>query len=581
MDVAKTFKRIRYAFILLTLISQRTSCELFSSTEQLSSWPVVSRQLLGAIDEYIRLEEETLQRLRITIKLFKGFTTRLLHDNLERVEDETITNPVIAFANLNRIIDSLDEFRYRMDKDILRAKERIQQADDQYNELKAIIPIGDDLVGIGEAIIRLQKFYRLNTSDLAIGRLVSGQDPNKSLGQVIKLTAKECFQIGKIAYDNDDYTTSVEWFQKSLDLIPEEQSAKQEYYSEDEFATFTNDVLDHLAFAAYKIKHFKYAAEVTKLWLDRDPENERARENLDYYIELLEDQESYQAEELAMEGDNDGVKKNMAIIYQSGATLDAGSYVLTEDDVIRDLCIGSQVTNDDSYCYVMNTFAQDPLIPNLKFEILNNSPRIIRIHDIITDREAEQLRQIALSKLERSTVQSSRGLVASDFRIAKTAWIASTNNSLVGRVEDRMRIATGLRLENSEDLQLVNYGLGGYYGPHLDSARKSRSSHDRSMESEEEQVEVASLRKSDRLATILIYLNHIDAGGATVFPRLNLTVEPIKNSAIIWYNLSPDGFSDERTLHSGCPVLLGTKWIATKWPREDPNIFVRPCELKG
>ena len=45
-----------------------------------------------------------------------------------------------------------------------------------------------------------------------------------------------------------------------------------------------------------------------------------------------------------------------------------------------------------------------------------------------------------------------------------------------------------------------------------------------------------------------------------MFTRLNTKVDPQKGSALFWYNYRPSGEIDERTLHGGCPVLLGSKW---------------------
>ena len=35
--------------------------------------------------------------------------------------------------------------------------------------------------------------------------------------------------------------------------------------------------------------------------------------------------------------------------------------------------------------------------------------------------------------------------------------------------------------------------------------------------------------------------------------------------ALLFYNLKPDSSQDFSSLHTGCPVLQGVKWTATKW----------------
>ena len=50
-----------------------------------------------------------------------------------------------------------------------------------------------------------------------------------------------------------------------------------------------------------------------------------------------------------------------------------------------------------------------------------------------------------------------------------------------------------------------------------------------------------------------------------------LKVQPKKGRAIIWYNhfINPDtewkGAVDRNSLHGGCAVHQGTKWIANNW----------------
>lgn len=55
-------------------------------------------------------------------------------------------------------------------------------------------------------------------------------------------------------------------------------------------------------------------------------------------------------------------------------------------------------------------------------------------------------------------------------------------------------------------------------------------------------------------------LNDVAKGGATVFPRLDLVVQPERGKVLHWYNMLPATFDyDRRSLHGGCPVLIGEK----------------------
>lgn len=128
-------------------------------------------------------------------------------------------------------------------------------------------------------------------------------------------------------------------------------------------------------------------------------------------------------------------------------------------------------------------------------------------------------------------------------------------------------LVTGLNTleeEASEALQVVHYAVGGHYEPHVDyfGAHSVEDS------------------RGDRVATVLFYLSENMLGGGTVFPLLNLAVKPVQGSALIWYNTQRNALEGEMlTLHAGCPVIFGRKWIANLWLRQRPQIFHRPCPL--
>ena len=72
-----------------------------------------------------------------------------------------------------------------------------------------------------------------------------------------------------------------------------------------------------------------------------------------------------------------------------------------------------------------------------------------------------------------------------------------------------------------------------------------------------------------RILTVFFYLNTVaeDGGGGTYFPRLNLTVHPVRGSVLIWPSTlddQPDA-KDPRTNHQAMPVLKGIKYGANAW----------------
>jgi len=73
--------------------------------------------------------------------------------------------------------------------------------------------------------------------------------------------------------------------------------------------------------------------------------------------------------------------------------------------------------------------------------------------------------------------------------------------------------------------------------------------------------------RGNRIATFMIYLEDVGAGGSTVFPLTGVQVKPKKGMAVFWWNLKRDGLGDPLTRHAGCSVLYGNKWIANKWIR--------------
>ena len=62
------------------------------------------------------------------------------------------------------------------------------------------------------------------------------------------------------------------------------------------------------------------------------------------------------------------------------------------------------------------------------------------------------------------------------------------------------------------------------------------------------------------MASWISFMSDVEYGGSVSFWDIGLAVKPIKGSAIMWYNLLPDGNVDPRVGIAHCPVFIGSKW---------------------
>lgn len=67
-----------------------------------------------------------------------------------------------------------------------------------------------------------------------------------------------------------------------------------------------------------------------------------------------------------------------------------------------------------------------------------------------------------------------------------------------------------------------------------------------------------------------MYLNDVPLahGGATSFPEVGISVQPVKNKAAFWYDVDVKGVEDTRVLHAGDPIHDYQKYGMNGWIRE-------------
>lgn len=142
------------------------------------------------------------------------------------------------------------------------------------------------------------------------------------------------------------------------------------------------------------------------------------------------------------------------------------------------------------------------------------------------------------------------------FRTSQTCHL-DMSSSIVKKTDGQICNYLSIPTERSENIQGQYYQVGNEFKPHTDWFNPR---------SREEWKEYGA-KLGQRTWTFMIYLNDVEEGGETVFPKYGVKIKPKIGRAVVWLNLLPDGEGDHETLHWGTPVEKGEKLIITKWFR--------------
>jgi prolyl 4-hydroxylase len=187
------------------------------------------------------------------------------------------------------------------------------------------------------------------------------------------------------------------------------------------------------------------------------------------------------------------------------------------------------------------------------------APRIVLFGNLLSDEECGQMIELSRGKLARSSVVNNE-TGAYDIHPHRTStgtYFNRGENELIRRLEQRIAELVQYPVENGEPIQILHYEPGGEYKPHYDYFDPKQPGNEQVL-----------TQGGQRIATLIMYLNDVEAGGSTVFPEVGIDVLPRRGNAVYFAYCSENGTLDTRSLHGGSPVGTGEKWIATKWFRE-------------
>ena len=535
---------LKLTVFMLPLLSYMTSVdsESFTSTANLVHLVEGEQKLLDDFVNYVNEKEA-----RVTVLLGKiQDETDAAQVEIESAEMEELKSYIAEMKLSQNIIKErgaifyaghpIDAYRLikRWHRIINLTKDDLNFSS-RYKNLPT--PSHDDVLGAMAALLRLQRVFAMDTEDMMLGTALTETG-------VHSLTKDDCIQIGQVALDNFDYGLAIQWTKLG---------------TEDEEEMIDAKILHTLAKGFLGIGDHTKAVPYAKRALEADTGNS---------VYEMTYKECKAAEKKHGKG------------FVAPFTEKTWERELPDWRInYEKLCRGEiDATADPEYAKDLVCRYKKTILPYFVFkeEILSWEPRIGMFYDVITEKEAQYVINAAYPKLFRAKVGDPAKAFASSERVSKVAWLWDSDNRIIKRLSKKVSIVTGLdtkfsyQQSRAEPFQVVNYGMGGQYEPHVDFY--------------EDPLELSHIPDylqgtGDRISTFLYYLSNIRIGGATVFPKVNIRVPPVKNAAAFWYNAKLNGDMDGNTQHAGCPVLAGQKWVVNKWIRQGGQEFRRLCGL--
>ena len=129
----------------------------------------------------------------------------------------------------------------------------------------------------------------------------------------------------------------------------------------------------------------------------------------------------------------------------------------------------------------------------------------------------------------------------------------------VDDLEERLFALSGIDPAHGEPVQGQRYAVGQEFKAHTDY-----------FEPDGRDFQTFCSVAGQRTWTFMIYLNDVEAGGATRFKTIDKIFQPETGKLVCWNNHRPDGSLNPSTLHHGMKVRRGAKYVITKWYRERP-----------
>ena len=199
---------------------------------------------------------------------------------------------------------------------------------------------------------------------------------------------------------------------------------------------------------------------------------------------------------------------------------------------IQQLCQGQEGLRPPQYdvdtkCHLLSM--GDPYLKIGPFLLENKNTEgnyVAQIHNIVSPVEMEAIKEKTQARLKATPYSvGNKNLDFSYDRTSKVHYLSERTDSLTGKLTKRLELAMAYNMYlaerpyTSENYQIMNYGIGGKIGLHLDTNNAQQENG----------------IGGGRFTTAMLYLSTVEAGGRTIFPKLLLSVKPEAGSLLYWH----------------------------------------------
>ncbi|CAH3038026.1 unnamed protein product [Porites lobata] len=524
--------------ILFAATFSFSQTQIFTALIHMTDFVVLEQSFYSYLEKYLQNKPSASSE-------FHRFA-HLVGQHVKDIEDDDrevfLGHPVNSYLLVRRFFR---EWRIVMEK--LAAIDPVaKELFELIKEDNSSYPDKQVLQGCALAIFRIQDVYNISAERIASGKL-----SHKTLSP--EMDAAHCLELGFMRHQWEQYEEAYGWLIEAWKRMnPQDNSS----------GITTKDILQYLIWAEYKTGRIESALNHTNELLKEEPDDEVLQQNKMYFEDRVHKMKDGELSEDERDTEDEEEKSDASKKVKSKE-----EYILRYEQLCRGNSSKSQADQDKLTCYY---YDKDPLllIKPVKVEMANLEPDIYLLHDIIRDSDIEFIKNLAAPRLQRASITNGKtgNLEYADYRISKSGWLEDYEGEVIERLSLKLEAVTGLSTAriHSEALQVVNYGIAGQFEPHVDHAMNNKSA-------------ILRMGMGNRIATVLIYMTDVEAGGSTVFLDAKTIIKPQKGTAAFWYNLLKSGEPDASTRHAACPVIVGTKWVCNKWIHEYGQEFRRRC----